>query len=164
MGNNLVSFPFETVEPLENGLFGCGSNGKLGICDSSGQKLTPVQFNLIKNAIPKKDIYLASDSLNNYMINSEYKISQIEKADDVLLSFLNDSYFSLRILDKESKKRDFIVYNFNFDEIAKFEDIYTLRYSTKNFNLPTDFIMVKKGFKSKYVIFDLKKGKYLEVK
>lgn len=163
-GHVYQEFEYAEVAELDSTHYMAKKDSLWGIIDKNGNPLTTFNYTKI-NKGHRKSFYRAQNEKKWYLIDSTYKEHYLGEWYIVNSNYLNAHYI-VHISTEYGKESDFkdrhIIYNTDFKEVARFDNINSVDDDYNGFKLPPNVLYIKKDYDANNDFFyDLAKGRKL---
>ncbi len=167
LDNKILSVPYESLSKLYDGYYKCKSDGLYGIIDSTGTAKTPFKFKWLNLKLHNNKICVGSVDGQNYLIDQNFNIIQLDPSDDLEIKSINRKYFfaklKFKIPDSYKFNNKCLIYTHDLKHVGTADNVQEISDSFNQSKLPEDYLAITRKDKSK-VVLNLKENKFLEQK
>ncbi|HLO52877.1 MAG TPA: WG repeat-containing protein [Saprospiraceae bacterium] len=163
-GHVYLEFEYEDIAELDSTHYMAKKDSLWGITGKNGKALTTFQYTKIYKD-KKKPFFQAHKEKKRYLIDSTYTEHYLGEWYSVNTEYLNAHYI-VHISTEYGKESDFkdrfIIYNKNFKEVVRFDNIKSIEDNYNGVAIPPNLLYIKKDIDAKNDFFyDLAKGRKL---
>jgi hypothetical protein len=163
-GHVYLEFEYEDIAELDSTHYMAKKDSLWGITDKNGKALTTFQYTKIYKD-KRKPFFQAHKEKKRYLIDSTYTEHYLGEWYSVNTEYLNAHYI-VHISTEYGKESDFkdrfIIYNKNFKEVVRFDNIKSIEDNYNGVAIPPNLLYIKKDIDAKNDFFyDLAKGRKL---
>ena len=163
-GHVYQEFEYAEVAQLDSTHYMAKKDSLWGIIDKNGKALTTFQYTKI-NKEHNKSFYKAQNEKKWYLIDSTYKEHYLGEWYNLGVNYFNNHYI-VHISTESGKNSEFkdrhIIYNTDFKEVARFDNINSVDDDYNGVRLPSNILYIQKDYDANNNFFyDLTKGRKL---